>query len=124
MTIKKISTPVLALVFTYLTACSTSTRNTAIATSLAAVNAGSAAFSQFDATKQQEIVSAATSKAVGEAALATWRQTQATVLLVFVSAYRCIALAATGNDSQSLTAMLNAATIVAQELQSLGVKVP
>jgi hypothetical protein len=106
----------------FVASCSASARNQEIASTLAAVNAAGSAFASYDASKQQAIVTSATSKALGESALSSWRQTQATVLLVFVSAYRTIALAATANDAQSLQAMVNAATIVTQELQSLGVK--
>jgi|HubBroStandDraft_6_1064221.scaffolds.fasta_scaffold238091_2 hypothetical protein len=105
-------------------ACSPSSQQKAISTTLTAVNAASAAFVTFDSQHQQDIVSQATSKEAGQAALASYRAEQTKVATLFAGAYRAIAAAATVVNSPNIDGMIAAAALVAQELQSLGVKIP
>lgn len=105
-------------------ACSHNARTSTIQTAFASVNAASKAFVFYDLQHQQEIVSQGADRTSVETALADWRTKRRTVELVFDSAYRAIATAATFNDDPSLQGMLNAVAILSQELAQLGVKIP
>lgn len=105
-------------------ACAKNTRTSTIQTAYASVNAASKAFVFYDLQHQQEIVSQGTDRASVEAALTDWRLKRRTVELIFDSAYRAIATAATLDDDPSLQGMLSAVAILSQELAQLGVKIP
>lgn len=105
-------------------ACSPSSQQKAISDTMTALNAASAAFVAFDASHQQSIVAQASSKAAGEAALASYRADQLKVQTALTVGYRAVATAATVQSQPNLDGMILAAAQVAAVLQSLGVKVP
>lgn len=111
----------LLLIATLAFACGPSSRQTAINTTLSTLNAANNTFVQFDKVHQKAIVDAAPSKAAGEQKLADYRATQLKIVEAFATAYRAVAVAQQLNDDQSIQSMAQAALIVAQELQTLGV---
>lgn len=104
--------------------CGASARQKEITTTMTVLDAAQAGYIAFDARHQLDIVKAAPDKATGEAQLGAWRQTQAKVETGLTAAWRAVAVAATVNNDQSMTSMLQAAQIVEQELAALGVKLP
>lgn len=102
-------------------ACSASSRNKAIQTTLTATNIASSAFVSYDRAKQADIVAHAATKADGQAQLDAWRANQTRALMAFNDAYKAIAAAAIGNDDPSLAAATNAYNVLKSTLQDLGI---
>lgn len=105
-----------------LIACGASTRQKTITTTLHALDTAEAAFVDFDGKHQLELVSASTSLADGQAKLASYRKDRDKVGQTIVFAYRAVAAAAQLDDDPSVSSMIQAAALVAQELATLGVK--
>lgn len=103
------------------TGCGPGAREKTIQTTVASLDAASKAFVSYDAQKQHQIIQDAKDKPTADAGLATWRAEQAKVELMLAAGYRAAAVAQQLNDDQSLSSMVQAALIVAQELQALKV---
>jgi len=111
----------LALIGLFVIACGASSRQTTIRDTFIATQAASVAFIAFDREHQQAIVSAATSKADGAAALEAYRAKSARVAEAFTAVWISIGAAATANDDPSFSGMLRAALSLSAELKTMGV---
>ena len=113
--------PALTAIVIALAACGASARQKTISTTLAVTNAAADAFVVYDQGHRAEIVTQATSHAEGVAKLNDWDTTTDKVQRDLTAAYKAIATAATLNDDPSLLGMVQAATIVKTELETLGI---
>lgn len=116
---KTTTTLLVLLAATTLLACGASTRQKAIDTGLASLNAARDGFVTFDALHQEQIVAKATTLEEGKAQLAAWREKRKRVVDAFVIAYRALSTAALLNDDQSLAAFITAAATVAKTIDEL-----
>jgi hypothetical protein len=115
---------VLILVGASLLACSAGTREKTISTTLTAITAADHALVTFDREHQLDIVAHAPDKATAKDELAAYRDGRDKVKDGLTGAYRAVAVAATVNNDQTLAAMLQAASILEQELKELVVMLP
>lgn len=104
---------ILLLVVLTLVACGASARQRTISATLLGVDTAKSAFVAFDGAHQLQLVEAATSKEVGAAKLASYRDRRVKLVVAFEGAYRSLAIAAILNDDPSSLANLVAAAKVA-----------
>jgi hypothetical protein len=97
------------------------TRQKTITTALVSVDASQAAFIAYDGQHQLDIVAAAKTREEAEKNLADYRAKRAKFNLVIKSAYAAIGVAAQVDNDHSVSGMVMAAAMVAQELATLGV---
>lgn len=112
----------LAFVLAFLVACGPSAEMRVINTTYKALNSASAGFVAFDKQHQLDILANAGNRATAEAQLSAWRVEQGKVALLFAGAYRAVAAALMVQQQPNIDGMVQAALLVAQELQTLGVK--
>lgn len=90
-------------------ACGASQREKTLKTSLVAVNATRDTWLAYDDVRQDQIIAKATSFESGKAELGEYRETQAKIVGLFVSAYRAIGVAAVlADDDASLQSAITA----------------
>jgi hypothetical protein len=113
-----------ALLCLVLVACGASARQTTITHTVQVLDVAETAFLEFDGRHQLDLVNAATSLADGQAKLTSYRKDRDEVAKALIAAYRLAAVAATVDNDTSVSGLVQAAAIVAQELVTLGVKIP
>jgi len=96
-----------------LSGCGASQRQTALKTAFISVDAASAAFVEWDAHKQDQIVAGATDFNAGTEQLVLYRLKRERVYTAFVVAYRAIAAASTDKDAPLLGALANVEALYA-----------
>jgi hypothetical protein len=111
-----------ALLCLALVACGASARQKTITTTVQALDVAEVAFLHFDGQHQLDLVNAATTQADATAKLASYRKDRDEVAKALIAAYRLAAVAATVDNDTSVSSLMQAAAIVAQEIAALGVK--
>ncbi len=101
------------------TACGPNARQTALKTSLTALNAARDGFVQWDKQKQTKIVADAKTLEDGKKALADYRSKRAPVIEGFTVAYSALALAALDDNMARLTEAINTAAALYKLIKSL-----
>lgn len=101
------------------TACGPSARQTALQTSLTALNAARDGFVQWDKQKQTKIVADAKTLDDGKAALKTYRAKRGPIVEGFTVAYSALALAALDDNMARLAEAANTAAALYKLIKDL-----
>lgn len=99
-----------------------SQRQSTIITTGTALNAAKAGLYAFNAQHEHDIAMSATSHADNDAKLAAWHTTRDKLFNDLFVAYDAFAAAVTLDNDTSITGMVQAAAIVAQDLAAAGIK--
>lgn len=100
-------------------ACSPGARTTTINTTVATLDAAQKSLQTYVQDHESTIVTGATSLADGQGKLATFRSAVNKVELAIATGYRAAAAATAANDDSTLTALSQAALLVAGELAAI-----